>query len=262
MPGEHWTDELFLRHGGVFRAVHEYGWSYGEEQARDLHAILERFGVGASGRLLDAPCGIGRHATRLAKLGYRVVGMDLSPDYVSRAQELAEQEGVADRVTYLVGDLRRLRDAVPKEAAPFDAAMNAWTSLGYYDDSTDEQILRGYASLVRPGGLFLLYIVNRDFVVRHFSSQNYEEFGDVVEIEQAQLDLDVSRMKNDWRFFRKRGEDLEHLATIHVDHRVYSLHELRDLFRRGGWHVEATFGGYKMDSPTADSKSLLVVGRK
>src|SRR5881628_1947252 len=78
MAAAHWTEDLFLRHPEVFLAVHENAWSKGEEQARDLNAILERFGVPAGGRILDAPCGIGRHATRLAKMGYRTVGVDLS----------------------------------------------------------------------------------------------------------------------------------------------------------------------------------------
>src|SRR5437867_5087112 len=41
----HWTEDLFLRHPEVFLAIHENAWSTGETQARDLHAILERFGV-------------------------------------------------------------------------------------------------------------------------------------------------------------------------------------------------------------------------
>src|SRR2546427_4011592 len=88
MAAVHWTEDLFLRHPEVFLAVHEHAWSTGEEQARDLHAILERFGVPADGRILDAPCGIGRHATRLAKMGYQTVGIDLSPVFVARAIEL------------------------------------------------------------------------------------------------------------------------------------------------------------------------------
>src|SRR5438093_10518601 len=104
MAAAHWTEDLFLRHPEVFLAVHENAWSKGEEQARDLHAILERFGVPPGGRILDAPCGIGRHATRLAKMGYRTGGVDLSPVFVSRAAELARPEGAADRATYRIGD--------------------------------------------------------------------------------------------------------------------------------------------------------------
>src|SRR2546429_9298336 len=108
MSEDHWTETLFLRHPEVFLAVHENAWSIGEAQAKDLQRILERFGVPAGGRILDAPCGIGRHATRLAKMGYRTVGGALSPVFVAPATEPARQEGVAVCATYRLGDLPRL----------------------------------------------------------------------------------------------------------------------------------------------------------
>lgn len=262
MVGGHWTDELFVRHPELFLAVHEHGWPYGEEQARDLVRVFERFGVRPGARLLDAPCGIGRHATRLAKLGYRVVGVDLVPRYIERARELAEREGASDRAAYVVGDLRRLSSALPDERERFDVAMNLWTSLGYYDEATDVKILWEYASLVRPSGLLFVEIVNRDFLVRHYDPQGCEAFGDIVQIEERRLDLESSRMRNEWRFYRREGRDLAHLATIPIDHRVYALHELRGLLEKGGWSVEATFGGLKMDPTTFDAPRLFLVGRK
>ncbi len=261
MPEGHWTSQLFLDHEEIFLRIHEHGWAAGEEQARDLKAILDRFGVSEGARILDVPCGIGRHATRLAKMGYRTLGLDLSPAYVRRAQERAQQEGVADRATYRVGDMRDLEGSVPEDERPFDVALNLWTSLGYYGEETDVEILKGYRELVHPGGLMVLYVVNRDWVVRHFDPQGYEEFGDLINVADHRLDLDASWMRNTWRFFRKTGEDLEGIATIPLEHRIYSLHELRSLFERAGWQVEGTFGGYKMEPATFDS-ALLIVGRK
>ena len=262
MATAHWTEDLFLRHPDVFLAVHEHAWSTGEEQARDLHAIFGRFGVPADGRILDAPCGIGRHATRLAKIGYKTVGIDLSPTFVARAIELANREGVAGRATFRVGDLRRLTESVTATEGPFDAALNLWTSLGYYDEETDVRILQEYAKLVRPGGILVIYIVNRDFVVRHFDPQGYEAFGDIVHIEQRHLDLASSRMRNEWRFFRRNGEDLDHMLTVPIEHGIYSLHELRRLLVRGGWHPTDAFGGFKMDAPSIDSPTQIVIGRR
>ncbi|HYM38885.1 MAG TPA: class I SAM-dependent methyltransferase [Thermoplasmata archaeon] len=262
MPEDHWTTRLFLDHDEIFLRIHEHGWEAGAGQAQDLKALFDRFGVPTGGRILDVPCGIGRHSTRLAKMGYRTLGVDLSPAYVRRAQELAEREGVADRAIYRVGDMRDLVRSVAPEERPFDAAINLWTSLGYYGEDADAAILRGYADLVRPGGLFVLFIVNRDWVVRHFDPQGWEEFGDLVHIEDRHLDLDASWMRNRWRFFRKKDEDLEGIAAIGAEHRIYSLHELRSLFERGGWQVEATFGGLKMDDPSFDAPSLAIVGRK
>ncbi len=262
MSGRQWTEDLFVFHDEIFLRIHEHGWAAGEEQARDLKAVLDRFGVAEGGRILDVPCGIGRHSTRLAKMGYHVLGVDLSPAYVRRAQELAEGEGVLSRAQFRVGDMRDLERAVPEDERPFDAALNLWTSLGYYGEETDLAVLGGYRNLVRPGGLMVLYIVNRDWVVRHFDPQGFEEFGDLVHIEDRHLDLDASWMRNKWRFFRKKGEDLEGIATIDLEHRIYSLHELRSLFERAGWHVAGAFSGYKMEPVTFDVSALLVVGRK
>lgn len=261
MPENHWTTQLFVDHEDIFLRIHEHGWDAGEAQARDLAILFDRFGVPAGARVLDVPCGIGRHATRLAKMGFRTFGMDLSAAYVHRAREIAEREGVADRATYRVGDMRDLAHAVPPEEEPFDVAMNLWTSLGYYGEEADVAILQGYRDRVRPGGILVLFVVNRDYVVRHFDPQGWEEYGDLVDIEDRRLDLDASWMRNRWRFFRKKGDDLEGLATIPVEHRIYSLHELRSLLERAGWKVDGTFGGYALDPPTFDTQ-LLVVGRK
>src|SRR5436309_14425657 len=122
MAAVHWTEDLFLRHPEVFLTVHEHAWSTGEEQARDLRVILERFGVPPGGRVLDAPCGIGRHSTRLAKMGYWTTGVDLSPVFVSRATELARREGMADRATYRIGDLRHPTETDRATEGACDAA--------------------------------------------------------------------------------------------------------------------------------------------
>src|SRR5437899_12987360 len=96
----HWTEDLFLRHPEVFLTVHENAWSTGEEQARDLRAILERFGVTPGGRILDVPCGLGRHSTRLANVGYRTVAVDLSPVCDPGAAQRARQEVLHERATH------------------------------------------------------------------------------------------------------------------------------------------------------------------
>src|SRR2546426_593077 len=143
-----------------------------------------------------------------------------------------------------------------------EQARDLWTSLGYYDEDTDVQILQEYAKLVRPGGILVIYIVNRDFVVRHFDPQGYEAFGDIVHIEQRHLDLASSRMRNEWRFFRRNGEDLDHILTVPIEHGIYSLHELRRLLVRGGGRPTRAVGGGEIEPPSIDSPTQIVIGRR
>src|SRR3989449_5474147 len=83
-----------------------------------------------------------------------------------------------------------------------------------------------FRSLVRPGGILVIYIVNRDYVVRHFDPQGYESFGDIVHIEQRHLDLATSRMQNEWRFFPRNGEDVGHNFTTPHENLIYNPHDL------------------------------------
>src|SRR4051794_35909449 len=55
-----------------------------------------------AGRAVDAACGTGRHAGRLAELGHDVVGVDASPEMLERARE------AAPGTRFVQGDLRAL----------------------------------------------------------------------------------------------------------------------------------------------------------
>jgi SAM-dependent methyltransferase len=58
------------------------------------------------GRVLDAGCGGGHNALYLARRGYDVVGIDVSPSAISRARHKAGQQGV--HAEFAVGDLVNL----------------------------------------------------------------------------------------------------------------------------------------------------------
>src|SRR3981081_2464520 len=55
-------------------------------------------------RILDLPCGQGRHAIEFARRGYDVTGVDLSEYMLGVARERADMAGV--RVRWLTGDMR------------------------------------------------------------------------------------------------------------------------------------------------------------
>ena len=92
-----WAKVLFVDHPEVFLP-----WMKGmREQAkvdvRGLRIIFEKFGVHSGGRILDLACGIGRISINLAKAGYKVVGVDISPLYLDFARKWAEQDGIRNR---------------------------------------------------------------------------------------------------------------------------------------------------------------------
>ncbi len=150
-------------------------------------------------RILDVPCGTGRHKDALSKLGYEVVGADVDP-------------AVSPDI---VIDLRRL-DELPDD---FDAAINMWASFGYFDAGENERILAALGRRVRSGGRVVLDLHNRDF----FDGRAGErELRDGI-VERSMLRGDRRRCEIhygdgavdvfDWQLYRP--SELAALAAVH-----------------------------------------------
>ena len=54
---------------------------------REVARLVEILGLPAGSRVLDVPCGQGRHAHLLAEAGYDVDGLDLSRELLARAKD-------------------------------------------------------------------------------------------------------------------------------------------------------------------------------
>jgi SAM-dependent methyltransferase len=106
------------------------------------------------GQVLEVGSGPGRLAARLAELapGVQVTGVDISPEMVERANSLAANSGVADRVEFRVGDVASL----PFADASFDAVVSTF-SLHHWQNPAKglEEIYR----VLRPGGVVRIYDV-------------------------------------------------------------------------------------------------------
>jgi len=256
----HWTNQLFLEHAEIFLRIHEHALDRAEPQARALKAMLERWDIKPPARILDAPCGIGRHDVHLAKFGYRVTGLDFAPLFLERARRLAVD--TATDPEFVLGDLREPRAALTERDGTYSAILNLWTSFGYWGEDTDLEIFREFHALTTPGGVLVLDTVNRDWVVREFRPQGYEEWGDLVHIEERSLDYGTSWILGPWRFYTKHGEDLVHRATMSVDHRLYSAHEVKGLVESAGWRTAGVFGGLGMEPLTVERPRLVLVAQK
>ncbi len=166
----------------------------GERSDRDVELQVRLLGLTERGDVLDAPCGWGRHANRLAARGFRVVGFDNDPYVLQHAREGATAIGVD--VEYLQGDLREL----PFEAR-FDAIVNWRSSFGFFDDDGNHRQLREFARVLRPGGRLAMDLHNRDDVLRRMPARgpliNIAERDDDFLIERVHLDQAAERTETE-----------------------------------------------------------------
>lgn len=264
MPStKHWTEKMFVERADLYRPMLEENVERAVPEVEGLVRILREFDVPGDGLLLDLACGIGRHSVILAEWGYRVVGFDISPAFISRAEELAKERGVSDRTEFIVGDMRAVGEVLERFEGRFDAVLTLFTSMGFYGEETDRRVLNQLLELSVPGGLLVMDIANRDWIVLNFQAKGFD-FGEdgLVMLAERSMDMETSLMHNVWRYYRREGEDLKHLETFEVDHRVYSLHELEELIENGGWTCQECYGGFNMESFRMDSKRMLAIARK
>src|SRR4030095_619398 len=145
------------------------GW--GINKPMDLPTT--RFLASGSGRVLDAGAGSGRAAigVLLARPSTRGTGLDLYAGYYGiddntpeRFMKNAQIAGVADRADTRTGDMRDM----PFHDGEFDAVISSYA----LDHLRRDDLVKGLSEVARvlkPGGEFLVLIVNPDWLTWVFA---------------------------------------------------------------------------------------------
>jgi SAM-dependent methyltransferase len=171
---------------------------------------------------------------------------------------------VAKSVHFKVADMRRIASSLKGQR--FDGITNLFTSFGYYDDDTNDDILRQCGSLVRPRGFFALEIMNRDWLVRNFQPRGFTRYKGLILLEERKFDVETSLVQATWTFLKQRSKKqfvLEKQVTI--DTRIWSLHELVETFRKNGWKFRAAYAGFgRQDEDVAltEAHRLLFIAKR
>ncbi len=266
---EDWTHEFFLEKAELYQLELEARLARAEDEAELLVKLFQAHGVPSEAKIVDLCCGIGRHSVALAKRGYFVVGVDFSPKFLERAAKLAEEANVQKRVEFVLQDVRELQKFPKKD---FAAAICLFTSFGYYSEDEDRKLLACVRKLVKPGGIFVLDVHNREHLVQEFRPRNVAKLPRYMVVEESTFNLEESRTHACWMFFLQspsfgeRGQEGEKEGWIYagkaqVSIRLYSLHELIRMFAEAGWRYCVAYGGLDMSPYTLGARRLVVVAQ-
>ena len=200
----------------------------GGETREQAGFIAKTLGVEPPARLLDVPCGAGRHALELAAMGYRVVGVDLTAPAIETARRKAAERRL--QIDWLETDMREL----PWQEE-FDGAYCFFGSFGYFDDAGNRRFLDAVHRALRPGARFLIETHVVETILPRFQKQGWSRFGDAILLEERRYDHEQGRIETDWTLV-SGGKVTRRKSSI----RLYTYSELiRILVSTGFTHAGA-----------------------
>lgn len=238
---DHWQTTFFdTAYEECFRRLGKFAST--DAEVRDIVCLL---GLGPDSRILDIPCGFGRHSGPLFDAGCHVVGVDSSLAQLALAR--AKNPGPV----YVESDMRT------PPAGPFDAVLNLWTSFGYLPTAEDDAAaLRSWHSVLAPGGRLLMELT--DLERAQFENRNGQELVSTKEQYHSDIREEASF---DWTEQMAYVRYTFRGASRSCRTRIYARSDLESLFANIGFKDVQCFGDFKGNRKEPANR-LVICGRK
>jgi SAM-dependent methyltransferase len=207
-------------------------------------------GFGRGDRVLDCPCGYGRHMEWYWPGLPDIVGMDLEEDCLRRGVE-ALPGG-----RFVRGDMR----ALPFRTGGFDAALNLFNSFGYFSREENLAVAREFARVLRPGGGLMIDVANPAPLIDVVEEQprTQQSIGELLVSEDWHFDAETSVLANRTRFELSAERTERSYEVI-----LYDREGLSDLLTGVGLRVERVYGEFTGEEfDPRESTRIIVVARK
>jgi cyclopropane fatty-acyl-phospholipid synthase-like methyltransferase len=205
----------------------------------DVDYLEKTFGVKPGARLLDVPCGNGRHSIELARRGYGVTGIDLSDEFLAAARAELDAD-------WRSGDMRALK----LEVSAFDGAFCFGNSFGYLDHTGVVAFLSALAAALKPGAKLAIETgMTAESILPTMVQKRWHRFGDLMILSENRYDPWESCLHIDYTFVRDGTIETRPTASY-----VFTAAELRRMLDAAGFHTlslqrSLTGEPYELGSP-------------
>lgn len=218
---------------------------------REVQFITEVLNLHPGEPLLDLYCGYGRHAIELAKYGYKVTGVDATKDFLDIAAQNAQEANID--ITFEQKDMRELN-----YDQQFAAVINMFAAFGYFTDDENANIIKLIVKGLRPKGLFLIDLLNREWMVRNNLNRYWRHpSGEYVLSYKVELENGIATMKRQL-INQITGGKIQYEFVL----RAYSLVEMTNIFNTSGLSIISTYGAFDGRPYSSETPRMIILARK
>lgn len=227
-----------------------------EEWASYVISLLREEGID-DGLVLDLGCGTGSLTEILAREGYDMTGIDLSPDMLQIAMEKRMESG--RDILYLNQDMREF-----ELYGTVRAIVSICDSMNYLLEKEDlEQTLRLANNYLDPGGVFIFDLNTehkyRDILGQCTIAEDREESSFIWD---NNFDEETGINEYNLSLFIQEEEDLYRKYQETHYQKAYSLDEVRAAVEEAGMELAAVYDAFTRNAPSEDSERVYVIARE
>lgn len=245
MPMESYTDFAYIYDKLIDQDYEK--WADYIEEIFKKHNVQPKL-------VLDLGCGTGSITNILAKRGYDMIGVDLSPDMLNIARDKAVEDGTD--VLYLCQDIREF-----ELYGTVDAIICTLDVLNYITDENDlEHVFSLVKNYLDPDGIFIFDINTRYKLEKVLGNNTFvnDENG-VFYTWENEYDDNIS---NQFLTFFVETEDgfYERFDENHVQ-RAYDVEEIEAKLKKNKLSVEAEYNLFEFEKNKADCEKTVIVSK-
>ncbi|MGC4128381.1 MAG: class I SAM-dependent methyltransferase [Bergeyella sp.] len=183
-------------------------------------------------KIIDLACGKGRHSVFLNKLGYDVLGLDLSKESIAHNRQFQTSS-----LKFEVHDMRNeIYPDVSSDKA--DAVFNLFTSFGYFENEEDDRkVFRSVKNILKENGFFVLDFLNEKWVKNTLVPEDISTKGGIdfhikKRIEDRHIIKDIH--------FKDKGKDFHFFEKV----KLHTLKEIQKYAEEFGFESVKIWGDY------------------
>ncbi len=227
--------------------------SWVEDTKRQTDFVIEKLHLNGGEKILDLACGFGRHSLELARRGFSVTGVDITPAYIRFAKEKSQEEGLS--VNFLCCDIRELRFD-----QNFDVVLNmADGAIAYLEnDAENQKIFTSVSKALKHGGKHFMDIMNGSYADSHFPCRLWEAGKRCLTLSEFEWDGKTRTMlygQLDFEYGRPISKpNIGEGNPI----RLYTLAEITDILSSLGMNAIGSYADYD-GTPSSDNHIQLLV---
>ena len=224
-----------------------FSFIYSAERAKkEIDFILKLLPIRKKDKILDLPCGQGRHSIELARRGYDVTGVDYSKYLLKQTKK--ESVNLDSKPNFIKSDMRdfRIRNK-------FDIILTLGNSFGYFKDEDNQLVIKNISYSLKKGGYFVLDLPNTAGMLR-----KQDNIKGAYEIKIPNGVIKTENLDFDPLSFILKLKWTINLKTIKKEFegffRLYTFSEISAILNKYNLEVKDTYGsftgvGYDLDSP-------------